>query len=31
MLKTARNLVKFGNAGGSYKEVEKYLRSMNLY
>lgn len=30
-LKTARNLVKFGNAGGTYKEVEKYLRSQKLY
>lgn len=30
-LKTARNLVKFGNAGGVYKEVEKYLRSIKLY
>ncbi len=30
-LKTARNLVKFGNAGGSYKDVEKYLRSVKMY
>ena len=30
-LKTARNLVKFGNAGGSYKEVEKYLKSIKQY
>lgn len=30
-LKTARNLVKFGGAGSSYKEVEKYLRSSGLY
>lgn len=30
-LKTARNLVKFGNAGGTYKEVEKYLRSVKMY
>ena len=30
-LKTARNLVKFGGAGGSYKEVEAYLRAAKLY
>jgi SpoVK/Ycf46/Vps4 family AAA+-type ATPase len=30
-LKTARNLVKFGGAGGTYKDVEKYLRSAGLY
>lgn len=30
-LKTARNLVKFGGAGPTYKEVEKYLRQANLY
>jgi SpoVK/Ycf46/Vps4 family AAA+-type ATPase len=30
-LKTARNLVKFGGAGSSYKDVEKYLRSAKLY
>ena len=30
-LKTARNLVKFGAAGGVYKDVEKYLRSAGLY
>ena len=30
-LKTARNLVKFGNAGGIYKDVEKYLKSVKMY
>lgn len=30
-LKTAGNLVKFGNAGGTYKEVENYLRITKLY
>jgi len=30
-LKTARNLVKFGNAGGVYKDVEKYLKSVKMY
>jgi len=30
-LKTARNLVKYGNAGGTYKDVEKYLRSIKMY
>jgi transitional endoplasmic reticulum ATPase len=30
-LKTARNLVKYGGAGGSYKDVEQYLRSAKLY
>lgn len=30
-LKTARNLVKFGGAGAAYKDVEKYLRSVNQY
>jgi len=30
-LKTARNLVKYGNAGGMYKEVEQYLRSRKMY
>ncbi len=30
-MKTARNLVKFGGAGSSYKDVEKYLRSSKLY
>jgi transitional endoplasmic reticulum ATPase len=30
-LKTARNLVKFGGAGSSYKDVEKYLRAAKLY
>lgn len=29
-LKTAKNLVKFGNAGGAYKEVEKYLKQLKL-
>ncbi|QEY16369.1 ATP-binding protein [Cellvibrio sp. KY-GH-1] len=30
-LKTAGNLVKYGNAGGVYKDVEAYLRSAKLY
>jgi transitional endoplasmic reticulum ATPase len=30
-LKTARNLVKFGNAGAAYRDVEAYLRSAKLY
>jgi SpoVK/Ycf46/Vps4 family AAA+-type ATPase len=30
-LKTAGNLVKYGNAGGVYKEVESYLRASKLY
>jgi SpoVK/Ycf46/Vps4 family AAA+-type ATPase len=30
-LKTARNLVKFGGAGKTYKDVETYLRSAKLY
>lgn len=30
-LKTAGNLVKYGNAGGVYKDVEAYLRSTKLY
>ena len=30
-LKTARNLVKFGNAGGAYRDVERYLRAERLY
>jgi AAA+ superfamily predicted ATPase len=30
-LKTARNLVKYGGAGSSYKDVEQYLRSTKLY
>jgi len=30
-LKTARNLVKFGGAGGGYRDVEKYLRGAKLY
>ena len=30
-LKTARNLVKFGGAGGTYRDVEKYLRSTKMF
>jgi transitional endoplasmic reticulum ATPase len=30
-LQTARNLVKFGGGGRTYKDVEKYLREMKLY
>ncbi len=30
-LQTARNLVKFGNAGGSYKDVERFLRTIKMY
>ena len=30
-LKTARNLVKYGGAGASYKDVEQYLRKAKLY
>jgi SpoVK/Ycf46/Vps4 family AAA+-type ATPase len=30
-LRTARNLVKFGGAGGVYKDVEAYLRAEKLY
>ena len=30
-LKTARNLVKYGGAGSSYKDVEQYLRATKLY
>jgi transitional endoplasmic reticulum ATPase len=30
-LKTARNLVKYGGSGSSYKDVEQYLRGAKLY
>ncbi len=30
-MKTARNLVKFGNVGKAYADVEKYLRAARLY
>jgi SpoVK/Ycf46/Vps4 family AAA+-type ATPase len=30
-LKTARNLVKYAGASGSYKDVEQYLRKAKLY
>jgi len=30
-MKTARNLVKYGNAGAAYKDVDKYLRSIKSY
>ncbi len=30
-LKTSRNLVKYGNAGGMYRDVEKYLKSIKMY
>lgn len=30
-LKTARNLVKFGGARGTYKDIETYLRATNQY
>ena len=30
-LQTARNLVKYANASGSYKELAKYLKQNKLY